>query len=203
MHCSTAACCHDFPMWSNLVSNPRRGRQVLGLFIIMFGVGALGLPAMGQMGTRVSIFDLQFMRTSANAVEKVALLGPSGVDAAQMTHYLDLLYLFTYAVALSAACVVVAARAADRGRTQLAALGPRIAWLAVAAAALDAVEDVAILLVLDGRTAQPWPAIAFGCSVVKFALLAVVIVYLIAGVAVTLRHRDTTTEPSAGEDASA
>ena len=178
-------------MWSNIVSNPRRGRQVLGLFIIMFGVGALGLPAMGQMGTRVSILDLQFMRTSANAVEKVALLGPSGVDAAQMTHYLDFLYLVTYAVALSAACVVVAARAADQSRAQLAALGPRIAWLAVAAAALDAVEDVAILLVLDGQTAQPWPAIAFGCSVVKFALLAVVIVYLIAGLVATFGRRET------------
>lgn len=197
MRYSRAACCHDFPMWSNLASNPRRGRQVLGLFIIMFGVGALGLPAMGQMGTRVSIFDLQFMRTSANAVEKVALLGPSGVDAAQMTHYLDLLYLFTYAVALSAACVVVAARAADRGRTQLAALGPRIAWLAVAAAALDAVEDVAILLVLDGQTGQPWPAIAFGSSVVKFALLAVVIVYLIAGLVATLGRRETPAGTSA------
>ena len=196
MRYSAAACCHDLPMWSNLVSNPRRGRQVIGLFILMFGVGALGLPAMGQMGTNVSILDLQFMRTSANAVEKVALLGPSGVDAAQMSHYLDLLYLVTYALALSAACVVLAARAADRGHARLAAIGPRVAWLAVIAAGLDAVEDVAILLVLDGRTEQPWPAIAFGCSVVKFALLAVVIVYLVVGLMVTLR-REAPAETSA------
>jgi len=174
-------------MWSNLVSNPRRGRQVIGLFILMFGVGALGLPAMGQMGTRVSIIDLQFMRTSANAVEKVALLGPSGVDAAQMAHYLDFPYLVAYALALSAACVVLGARAADRGRARIAAIGSRVAWLAVIAAALDAVEDVAILLVLDGRTEQPWPAIAFGCSVLKFAMLAVVIVYLVAGLVITRR----------------
>jgi len=196
MRYSAAACCHDLPMWSNLVSNPRRGRQVIGLFILMVGVGALGLPSMGQMGTNVSILDLQFMRTSANAVEKVALLGPSGVDAAQMSHYLDLLYLVTYALALSAACVVLAARAGDRGHGRLAAIGPRVAWLAVIAAALDAVEDVAILLVLDGRTEQPWPAIAFGCSVVKFALLAVVIVYLVVGLMVTLR-RETTAKTSA------
>ncbi|MGH3475025.1 MAG: hypothetical protein ACRDOT_08965 [Aeromicrobium sp.] len=180
-------------MWSNLVSNPRRGRQVIGLFILSFGVAALGLPAMGQMGSRVSIIDLQFMRTSANAVEKVALLGPSGVDAAQMAHYLDLLYLVFYALALSAACVVLAARAADQGQARLAALGPRVAWMAVIAAGLDAVEDVAILLVLDGRTEQPWPAIAFGCSVVKFALLAVVIVYLVVGLVATLR-RETPAE---------
>ena len=150
-------------MWSNLVSNPRRGRQVLGLFILMFGVGALGLPAMGQMGG-VSVVDLQLSRTTANAVEYVAQLGPSGVDAAQMAHYIDFAYLVTYGLALSAACVVLAARAADRGKTALAAIGPRVAWLAVIAAALDAVEDVALLIVLGGSTGQPWPAIAFACS---------------------------------------
>jgi hypothetical protein len=191
-------------MWSNLVNNPRRGRQVLGLFILSFGVGALMLPSMGTMSARgVSIPNLQFMRTSAEAVELVARLGPSGVDAAQMAHYVDFPYLVTYALALSAACVVLGARAANRGRAQLAALGPRVAWLAVAAAAFDALENVALLLVLDGRTDQPWPAIAFGFALAKWVLLAVVIVYLIAGFALTLGHRDTTTEPSTDEGVSA
>jgi hypothetical protein len=191
-------------MWSDLVSNPRRGRQVIGLFILSFGVGALMLPSMGTMSTRgVSLPDLQFMRTSSEAVDLVARLGPSGVDAAQMAHYLDFPYLVTYALALSAACVVLAARAGDQGRTRVAALGPLVAWFAVIAAVLDALEDVAILLVLDGRTGQPWPAIAFGFASVKWMLLAVVIVYLIAGVALTVRRRDTTTEHFTDEDASA
>ena len=172
-------------MWSTLVSNPRRGRQVLGLFILMLGVGALGLPAMGQMGG-VTVVDLQLVRTTANAVEMIAQLGPSGVDAAQMAHYVDFAYLVAYGLAFSAACMVLAARAADRGKTRLAAIGPRVAWLPVIAAALDAVEDVAILLMLDGRTEQPWPAIAFGCSVLKFALLAVVFVYLVVAVVAAL-----------------
>ena len=187
-------------MWSNLVNNPRRGRQVLGLFILSFGVAALMLPSMGNMDTRgVSIPDLQFMRTSTEAADLVARLGPSGVDAAQMAHYLDFPYLVTYALALSAACVVLAARAADRGRTRLAALGPTVAWFAVAAAACDALEDVAILLVLGGSTGQPWPALAFGFASVKWMLLAVVLVYLVIGIALTLRKRDATTEPSTDE----
>lgn len=189
-------------MWSNLLSNPRRGRQVLGLFILSFGVGALMLPSMGTMDTRgVSVPDLQFMRTSAEAADLVARLGPSGVDAAQMAHYLDFPYLVTYGLALSAACVVLAARAAGRGRTRLAALGPTVAWFAVAAAAGDALEDVAILLVLGGSTGQPWPAIAFGFAAVKWMLLAVVVVYLVIGVALTLGGRDTATEASTVEDA--
>jgi hypothetical protein len=171
-------------MWSNLVSNPRRGFRLLGLFIIMFGIGALMLPSLGKMDARgVSIFDLQFMRTSENAVGQVARLGPSGVDAAQMAHYLDFAFLLAYGIALSAACVVLAARLADRGRARLAARGTPVAWFAVVGAGLDALQNVAILLVLDGQTGQPWPAAAFGFAAVKFGLLAVVIVYLVVAVA--------------------
>lgn len=197
MRYSTAACCHDLPMWSTLVSNPRRGRQVLGLFVLSFGVGAVMLPSMGTMDTRgVSLPDLQFMRTSADAVDLVARLGPSGVDAAQMAHYLDFAYLITYGLALSAACIVLAARAADRGRTPLAAVGPLVAWFAVIGAAFDAIENVALLLVLDGRTDQPWPALAFAFASVKWMLLAVVIVYLVVAVAATLSQRETAAEPA-------
>jgi hypothetical protein len=182
-------------MWSNLVSNPRRGRQVIGLFILSFGVGALMLPSMGTMGIRgVSVPDLQFMRTSSEAAELIARLGPSGMDAAQMAHYLDFPYIVTYALALSAACIVLAARAADRGRTRLAALGPLFAWFAVIGAGLDALENVAILLVLDGSTGQPWPAIAFGFASVKWMLLAVVVVFLVVGLVATISRRETPAE---------
>jgi hypothetical protein len=49
------------------------------------------------------------------------------------------------------------------------------------AAALDAVENIALLNVLDGHVDQPWPGIAFGAASVKFLLLAVVVVYLVIG----------------------
>jgi hypothetical protein len=65
-------------MWSNLVSNPRRGTFVLGLFILTLGVGALALPSLGRMDLRgVSILDIELMRTSENAAQQVALLGSS------------------------------------------------------------------------------------------------------------------------------
>ena len=169
-------------MWSNLANNPRRGLQVAGLFILTLGVGALSLPALGRMGTRgVSIGDVEMMRTSTKAAETLVQLGPGGVDAAQTSIYLDFPMLVLYALTLSALCVVVAARAAERGRTGLAGAGRTIAWLAPVAAALDAVENVALLMVFDGHTDQPWPGIAFGFASVKFLLLAVVIVYLVIG----------------------
>jgi len=177
-------------MWSNLLSNPRRGTYVLGLFILTLGAGALALPSLGRMDLRgVSILDIELMRTSENATQQVALLGSSGVDAAQMSIYLDFPFLVLYALALSAACAVLAARAADRGATALAAAGRLMVWAAPVAAALDAVENVALLRVLGGQTGQPWPGIAYGFASVKFVLLAVVIVYLVVGLLLTLGRR--------------
>ncbi|MGI9085734.1 MAG: hypothetical protein ACR2FE_10675 [Aeromicrobium sp.] len=184
-------------MWANLVDNPRRGRLVVGLFLLMFGVGALALPSLGRMSIRgVEILDVEFMRTSAKAAEQVARLGPEGVDAARISLYLDFPFLVLYAVALSAACIVVAARAADRGRTSLAAIGQRVAWLAPVAAACDALENIAILQVLADRVDQPWPAIAFGFAAVKFVLLAVVGGYLVVGLFLTLRRRESADDPA-------
>jgi hypothetical protein len=170
-------------MWPNLPNNPRRALQVIGLFILTLGMGALALPSLGRMDLRgVGIIDVELMRTSTKAAETVAQLGPGGVGAAQMSLYLDFGFLVLYALALSAACVLLAARAHERGRTGLAAAGRTIAWVAPLAAALDAVENIALLLVFDGHVDQPWPGIAFGFASAKFALLAIVILYLVVGV---------------------
>lgn len=177
-------------MWSNLVSRPRRGRQLLGLFILVLGMGALSLPSLGLMAMRgVSLVDLESMRTSAKAMEVLAYLGPDGVDDARMVIYLDFPMLVLYAAALSAACIVVAARAADRGLERLAAAGRTVAWLAPAAAACDALENLAILVVLGDHTGQPWPIILFTFVGVKFTLLAVVIVYLVVGLVRTFGRK--------------
>jgi hypothetical protein len=179
-------------MWSTLVSNPRRGLRLLGLYLVVVGVGALALPSLGRIDMRgVSILDLELMRTSANAVEHVARLGPAGIDAAKMSIYLDFPFLILYALALSASCAVLAARAADRGRSTLASAGRTIAWAAPVAAALDAVENVALLQVLSDRVDQPWPGIAFGFASVKFVLLAVVVLYLAVGLVRTAERVPT------------
>jgi hypothetical protein len=185
-------------MWSELQSNPRRGLQVLGFFILMLGVGALALPSLGRMDMRgVSILDLEFIRTSADALEQTNRLGPDGVDAAKNSLYLDFPYLITYALALSAACAVLAARAAERGSARLAAAGRIVAWIAPIAAALDAIENVSLLRVLGGHVDQPWPGLVFGAASVKFALLAVVVVYMVVALAMTVRQRESPVDSSA------
>jgi hypothetical protein len=91
---------------------------------------------------------------------------------------------------------VIAERATDRGLGRLAGAGKTIAWLAPAAAAFDALENVAILVVLGGHTGQPLPAILFTFVCVKFTLLAVVVVYLVVGLVRTFGPRPAESAPA-------
>ena len=71
---------------------------------------------------------------------------------------------------------------------RLAVLGPPLAWGALGAAGCDAVENAALLLILDGHTGQPWPAIAFAFATVKFALAVSASLYALGGWLATLRR---------------
>jgi hypothetical protein len=172
---------------SAIAKSPRRGLIVLGLFLASMAVGALALPALGDMGD-VGIIEFELARTSEKASEFYGELGEKGRDAARESLYLDYPYLVLYALFYAAACVVVAARAAERGMDRLARLGRPLAWGAFAAAACDAVENVALLRVLDGHTDQPWPGIAFSFAAVKFALLIAAVLYIVVGFLLTLRR---------------
>jgi hypothetical protein len=171
-----------------LVKSPRRGLVVLGLLVATLAVGALALPALGDMSDRgVGIIEFELARTSEQALEYYTDLGEEGRDAARESLYLDYPYMILYALFYAAACLVVAARAAERGMARLAGLGRPLAIGALVGAACDAVENVALLRVLDGHTDQPWPAIAFTFASFKFVLLIAASLYAIVGFLLTLR----------------
>lgn len=169
--------------------SPRRGWIVGGLLVATLLIGALALPAIGDMRDRgVGIIELELTRTSAKASEHYGALGRTGRDAARESLYLDYPYLVAYALFFAAACVVVAARATERGMARLASLGRLLASGALIAAACDAVENLALLRVLAGHTDQPWPGIAFAFASAKFLLLTAASLYAIAGFLLTWRR---------------
>ena len=173
---------------SALAKSPRRGLIVLGLLVATLAVGALALPAIDDMGD-VGIIEFELARTSEQASEYYGELGESGRDAARESLYLDYPYLILYGLFYAACCLVVAARAAERGQPRLASWGRPLAWGALAAAACDAIENLALLRVLDGHTDQPWPGIAFVFASAKFLLLTAATLYVVIGFVLTLRAR--------------
>lgn len=192
-------------MWSGWANRAGRGRELVGWIILVFGVGALQLPALGRMAAHgVDIVQFELMRTSSEAVRLTSLLGSDGLAAARQQLYVDFVYLVLYGIALSGACVLVGARAARRGHPALAEAGQAFAVVAVVAAACDFAENVALLVVTHGHTAQPWPGAASAFAASKFLLLAVALLYVVIGLLATLSNRITPTNlegASGGADA--
>lgn len=178
-------------MWSGWANRPGRSRELVGWIILMLGAGALQLPALGRMATHgVDIVQFELMRTTAQAVRLTQALGVDGLDAVRQQLYIDFVYLVLYGIVLSGACVLLAARAARRGHPVLAAAGESFAVLAVIAAACDAAENIALLAVTFGHTAQPWPGTASAFAATKFILIVLTLVFLLVGVALSARNRN-------------
>jgi hypothetical protein len=173
-----------------IAQSPRRGLIVLGLLVATLAVGALALPALGDMGDRgVGIVEFELSRTTAKASEYYGDLGDSGRDSARESLYLDYPFLVVYGFFYAALCLLVAARAAERGMAGFARWGRPLAIAGLLSAACDAVENAALLRVLAGHTDQPWPGIAFSFASTKFLLSAAVLVYVVSGFVATLRRR--------------
>jgi hypothetical protein len=136
----------------------------------------------------VGIIEFEFTGTADRAAEHYEDLGSDGRSAARTSLLIDYPYLIAYGLFLAGCCVAVADRARRAGRERLAVLGPPLAWGALGAAGCDAVENAALLLILDGHTGQPWPAIAFAFATVKFALAVSASLYALGGWLATLRR---------------
>jgi hypothetical protein len=102
---------------------------------------------------------------------------------------LDFLFALLYAAAIAGGCVAAAGAWRSRGRKRLAAVGIGLAWAASAAAAFDWAENVALAItLLDGPT-SPWPAIALGAAIPKFAGAWAGLLYALVGGTVALAGR--------------
>ena len=90
---------------------------------------------------------------------------------------LDYLFMPLYALALMCGTLL----AGDRHRGWLKSLGAAAGWGALAAALFDSVENYALWTILTGGAFAAWPVVAALCARLKFALLALGVLYALAG----------------------
>lgn len=159
----------------------RRALWILG--IAMLALGAVELLYDGRMQDAGSfgIIDLELAFSSGKAQEIMRAWGDAGHDAAVASLWFDFLYLTAYGLFLWLAIRAVGDGLRARGRAALAAPAGALSLLPLIGAASDVVEDVFLLLVLGGHLASAGPALAGAFAAVKFACLAVAIVYLLTG----------------------
>jgi hypothetical protein len=115
--------------------------------------------------------------------------GQSGSDAAKRSLYIDYAYIVAYGTFLVLACLATRDLAVGRGWRRMAAFGVAAVPFAAAAAAFDAIEDVGLLLAVNGHGGDVAPGLARICASMKFLLLGLTLAYLLAGLVLRLRSR--------------
>jgi len=159
----------------------RRWLWILGIAMLaLFAVELLYDGRMQDAGS-FGIIDFELAFTSGKAQEIMQAWGSAGHDAAVASLWFDFLYLIAYGLFLCLAVRAVGDGLRARGRAALAAPAAAISLLPLIGAASDAVEDVFLLLVLGGHVSSAGPVIAGSFATLKFACMAVVVVYLLVG----------------------
>jgi hypothetical protein len=134
------------------------------------------------------IVPFELAGSQDRAEEILSEWGDDGQDAARESLWIDFGFLLAYGTFLTLALAAVRDLARERNWHRLAAIGGVVVSFGALGAAFDALENVCLLLTLDGAGAA-FPLLATIFAACKFILLAAAIAYLLAGLAMRLRSR--------------
>lgn len=157
----------------------------------MAGIAALALllamsPAedrMQETGPGMVPFELTGGQDRANEI--LSEWGEEGQDAAREQLWIDFGFLLAYGTFLTLLLVMVRDLARRRGWRRLAATGGVVVFFGALVAAFDAIENICLLLILDGA-GPAFPLLATIFASCKFILLAAAIAYLLTGLGMRL-----------------
>ena len=175
------------PPFTALLSWPQRWM----LLAALLGVAALVMffrlgPLEQVFKARVTegIFALEFAWSGDRARE--ILTAWKGLEdvVSRQTGW-DYLFLACYPLALSLACTMLT----DARANPVPMIGAFVAWAVLAAAPLDAVENLAMLLMVEFGAGQALAKLATWCAGLKFTVLLAAVGYLlVAGAATVIRE---------------
>ena len=152
--------------------------------------GAAMLPAMITMADHgASLIAFENAGTVARSQEILTGWGEAGKAAAWWQLVLDLPFLVGYGLFAAGACAAVARRAARVGKPRLRKAATVLAWCGPAAAAADMLQNVSLALILAGHVAQPWSRIAAIAGPAVNGLMAIALIFALAGTAATREQR--------------
>lgn len=98
----------------------------------------------------------------------------------------DYLYMPVYSTTIALACLMAAGVLKSKAWH---ASGILLAWGLWLAAIFDAIENLALFTELLGNNVAPYPQIAQICAVIKFGLIGLGLLYVIAGVVAKILAR--------------
>ncbi len=155
---------------------PAHRWPVLALLLVATLVFAVILKRQGkpldEAGASIVDYELAWSRAGAQAV----LDAWQGLlSTARRQILIDFGYLLVYPLLLALACAMLS----ESPRNALAAVGLFLSWAVLAAAPLDAVENLALLRMLDRGAAEGPARLAGWCAGLKFTLVFAALGYAV------------------------
>jgi len=148
----------------------------------------VGGAATQPLGDR-DIVDFELAGSVGEASEILAGWRAAGVIGdAKAIQLFDLVYPLIYASALAGCCLAAAGVWRRRGRARAAALGVGMAWLALAAAGFDYVENAGLAVSLWDEPRSPWPQLAAAAASLKFTAIGLTLLYALSGALASIRR---------------
>jgi hypothetical protein len=168
----------------------RRALIVSGVAALLIGGLLVAIDPHARDSGDPSIVDFEFAGTQSRADGIRADWGESGADAAKRSLWIDYAYIVAYGTFLVLACLATRDLAQERGWRRMTAFGVAAVPFAAAAAAFDAIEDVGLLLAVNGHGGDLAPGLARVCASLKFLLIGLTLAYLLGGLLLRVRSRD-------------
>jgi hypothetical protein len=167
----------------------RRMLWVLGVSGLLVGAVLLVLDGRMHDTGGPGIIGFELAGTHKEAARIMADWGQRGQRAARSSLWLDFVYLVLYSGFNTLAALATRDLFAREGVRRLASAGMAVAGAAVGAGLFDAIEDVNLLIVLDHDGGDGAARAAAVCATIKFTLLGIVVLYLLAGLVLRARRR--------------
>jgi hypothetical protein len=160
--------------------------------LLMVGFSVTGEP----LNTEASPLGVISFELAGNVRESTNILDHWNQEAQERAAFglgLDFLFIPIYSTGLVLGCTL-AAEVLQRHNWPLNSVGAPLAWTQWLAALLDVVENVALLSILFGMAAVPWPQVARWCALIKFTIVFLGIIYIFYGAVVNLVSRLVSSE---------
>jgi hypothetical protein len=145
----------------------------LALMLVMNGIGQ---PLNDPQAAPLGIISYELAGSPPQAETILNAWDASARQHAALSLGLDYLFMVAYAVTIALGCVW-AARSLGAPGMRIYRLGILLAWGQGIAGLADATENVALITQLFRTPASPWPEIAQVCTLVKFGLILLGMIY--------------------------
>ena len=165
------------------ISSSQRKRLFWGLLVVTLVVMILLNIVGGPLITPAAPYGIVSFELAGNVTEASEILDSWDSNArlhAAFSLGFDYVWMLFYSTTIGLGCIW-AAEVLRQRRWPLAKLGVPLAWGQWLAAIFDAIENIALALILFGSLAIPWPQVARWCAIFKFALIFFGMVYAFLG----------------------